>query len=81
MYPPYWVSSKEGTFHFLSFRFGDLIVRVDAVYVHFFMQKWGEERIFPHPNIYYRTYKSGRFSKKIKRTLEKYDFSRVLVFY
>ncbi|WP_418979016.1 hypothetical protein, partial [Acidaminococcus intestini] len=37
------------------FRFGDLIVRVDAVYVHFFMQKWGEERIFPHPNIYYRT--------------------------
>jgi len=28
---------------------------VDAVYVHFFMQKWGEERIFPHPNIYYRT--------------------------
>ena len=20
------------------------------------MQKWGEERIFPHPNIYYRTY-------------------------
>ncbi|WP_418389325.1 hypothetical protein, partial [Acidaminococcus intestini] len=39
----------------LSFRFGDLIVRVDAVYVHFFMQKWGEERIFPHPNIYYRT--------------------------
>ena len=19
------------------------------------MQKWGEERIFPHPNIYYRT--------------------------
>ncbi|MEF2779931.1 MAG: hypothetical protein U0N18_02675, partial [Acidaminococcus intestini] len=40
---------------FLSFRFGDLIVRVDAVYVHFFMQKWGEERIFPHPNIYYRT--------------------------
>ncbi|WP_418979032.1 hypothetical protein, partial [Acidaminococcus intestini] len=38
------------------FRFGDLIVRVDAVYVHFFMQKWGEERIFPHPNIYYRTF-------------------------
>ncbi|MBS6985764.1 MAG: hypothetical protein KH133_04360, partial [Acidaminococcus intestini] len=36
----------------------DLIVRVDAVYVHFFMQKWGEERIFPHPNIYYRTEKS-----------------------
>ncbi|EPD71159.1 hypothetical protein HMPREF1479_01766 [Acidaminococcus sp. HPA0509] len=31
------------------------MVRVDAVYVHFFMQKWGEERIFPHPNIYYRT--------------------------
>ncbi|EPD70536.1 hypothetical protein HMPREF1479_01985, partial [Acidaminococcus sp. HPA0509] len=30
--------------------------RVDAVYVHFFMQKWGEERIFPHPNIYYRTF-------------------------
>jgi len=21
------------------------------------MQKWGEERIFPHPNIYYRTSK------------------------
>jgi hypothetical protein len=20
------------------------------------MQKWGEERIFPHPNIYYRTF-------------------------
>jgi len=33
-----------------------LIVRVDAVYVHFFMQKGGEERIFPPPNIYYRTF-------------------------
>ena len=49
---------------FLSFRFGDLIVRVDAVYVHFFMQKWGEERIFPHPNIYYRTFFVASKKKK-----------------
>ena len=39
---------------------------MDAVYVHFFMQKWGEERIFPHPNIYYRT--------KIKPFLELFSY-------
>ena len=28
------------------------------------MQKWGEERIFPHPNIYYRTTKKRPSRRK-----------------